>query len=177
MGSFLSDILTLAKTTLANCEPVWEWGGFADASEAASHIYIEGLPIPEDAYTAEQLAELRPFVLVFPSDEQAFSVERDGAVYGPKGSGILEMVFSRSVEGMGDLSLPGELLSKASEYASNIAWSSDAGNKGLMDLGDTAGRLHVSNIQVVLVGRTPRESINDWGDAWDFMLRVSWGRK
>lgn len=177
MASLLSDILALAQTTLANCGPVWDWGGFDDATEAASHIYLEGLPIPEDAYTAAELDSLRPFVLVFPSEDQTFSIVRDGAPFGPKGSGILEMVFSRSVTGMGDITKPGELLAKATEFASNIAWTGDPSNKGLMDFGDTAERLHCSNIEVMLIGRTPREAVNDWGDAWDFMLRVSWGRK
>jgi hypothetical protein len=177
MASYLSDILTLARSTLSTCEPLWAWGDFADATEALEHIYLEGLPIPDDCYTAEQLAELRPFVLIFPSEDQTFSIVRDGASRGPKGSGILEMVFSRSVSGMGDATKPGELLAAATEFASNIAWTGDNDNKGLMDWGDTAGKLHVSNIDVVLVGRTPRTEVNSWGDAWDFMLRVSWGRK
>lgn len=177
MASYLSDVLNLAKLTLAATEPVWDWGDFDNATEAAEHIYLEGLPIPHDSYTAEQLNALRPFVLIFPSDEQTYSITRDGAGRGPKGSGLIEMVFSRSVAGLGDANQPGELLAKITEFASNIAWTGDDDNRGLMDWGDTAEKLHIQNIDVVLVGRTPREAINAWGDAWDFMLRCSWGRR
>jgi len=177
MSSYLSDIIALAKTTLSVTEPFWEWGGFADAPEALEHIYIEGLPIPEDAYTADQLAALRPFVLIYPSEQQSMSIVRDGASRGPKGSGILEMVFSRSVSGLGDATKPGELLAAITEHASNIAWTGDNDYRGLMDWGDTADRIHLTNIEVVLVGRTPLDAVNEWGDAWDFMLRCSWGRR
>jgi hypothetical protein len=69
------------------------------------------------------------------------------------------------------------MLAKITELASNIAWTGDDNNRGLMDWGDTAGKLHIQNIDIVLVGRTPREEVNSWGDAWDFMLRCSWGRR
>ena len=54
------------------------WTGTADAAEALSHVYIDGLPPPpdhEDEFTPQYLATIGNFAIVATSDQEGFAWE------------------------------------------------------------------------------------------------------
>lgn len=61
------------ENMLAACSAFQTWVGAEDATEAAASIYQEGLPAPSggaDAYTAAQLAALRPYAVIYQDAER-----------------------------------------------------------------------------------------------------------
>jgi hypothetical protein len=65
------------KVSLADCQVFRTWSGASDQAGALAHIHLEGLPKPPDgqqAYTKEQLAEIRPYAIVYTAANNGFDL-------------------------------------------------------------------------------------------------------
>lgn len=173
---YLANVLSIAETSLANCWGFQQWAGAANATAAAARIYREGLPRPVETYDAAQLAALRPYAIIYPAETGGLRVRRDSAALGMTANGILEIVLSKSVPAISanDADLDAILATLAGQV-DDIIYTGNPAQPGLFDLSVIAGRLNCDDIEANYIGRTPREYRNEYGDAYDVLLRVRWG--
>lgn len=71
--------ITLAEqdlaNTLADCHAFQAWAGVASQAAALERIYFDGLPAPDngrETYTADELAALRPYAVIWTDEEEGF---------------------------------------------------------------------------------------------------------
>lgn len=177
----LDDMLTLAKTTLAKTVGFQEWCNDATAEACEDRIYFEAIPLlPIDdeigAYDVEALNALRPFAIIWLSDEQSYIATRDAEPDGIRASGIIVIHLSKLVTELADnIESPTAIYEEVSRLISNMVYTEDPAEPGLLDLGTIAGNLNIHRVETLYGGRTPQNQRTNFGDAFDVYLRCHWG--
>lgn len=172
----LDSMLTLAKETLAKTVGFQEWCNDSTAEECEARIYFEGIPLPEEAYTQEALDDLRPFAIIWLSDEQSYTAQRDADPDYIRSSGIIVMQLSKMVTELAeDTASPTEIYEEVARLVSRIIYTRNASEPGLLDLGTLAGNLNAYRVETLFGGRTPQNQVTQMGDSYDVYLRVHWG--
>lgn len=106
--------ITLAEqdlaTTLADCHAFQAWAGVASREDALARIYFDGLPSPDngrESYTADELAELRPYAVIWTDEEDGFRRKMvsggAGFLFDDSGRLHLELVQEIAVADQADL--------------------------------------------------------------------------
>lgn len=169
------DSINAFRQMLADSPHFQDWCGAADAAAALARIHTDGLPPPAesaDSFSAASYAALRPYALIYPSEGDPFRFEREAADNCWKVSGALICVLSKTYAGT---DTPTEQFDAMAAAIENIVRSNDPGQPGLTELAGEAERLFLTAIRVDFVGRTPPEDREDYGDAYDVLLSVTWG--
>jgi hypothetical protein len=165
----LTDPITALAAMFRDCRPFADWLGVAwDSSTTARRVYIDGIgPAPDVATMGQdELGEVRPFVILYP-DQRGYRFRRDAAPNCWKGNGQILAVLSRSYDP--NKSITDHWL-EAAEKVGQIISNADPTKPGLLEMAATAGYLAFDELEVSFVGRTPPESVNDYGDAYDVLF-------
>lgn len=171
----ITDSINAFRQMLADSPHFRTWAGVANPTAALARIYRDGLPSPDvsqDAFTAAQYAALRPYALIYPSEDEPYILQRDAAHNCWKTTGSLICVLSKSYPAT---STPDAQFVDMAAAIENLIRSDDINNPGLVELSGEDGRLFLTDIRVDFVGRTPPEHVNDYGDAYDVLLSIRWG--
>lgn len=153
----------------ADCKPFAEWLGIPhNATETARRIHIDGITPMGDAQTmdADTLVAMRPFLLVYP-DQRGYRFTRDAMPNCFSGNGQILAVLSRSYDPNQTAT---QVWTQAAAAVGKIISNSDANAPGLLEMANTPGYLAFGNLEVSFLGRTPPESVADYGDAYDVLL-------
>lgn len=168
----LSDPVTNLAAMFRDCAGFSRWLGFdaLNTVEAARRIYIDGIgPDNADAETmsAEQLAGLRPYCVLYPDGNRGYRFTREAMPNCWNGNGTILAVLSRQyAEG---LSIDAHWR-EAAAALEPILSNDNPAEPGLLELSTVAGYLHFRELTVVFAGRTPREEVPHYGDAYDTVL-------
>ncbi len=169
MGNVLTEPVEALAAMFRDCRPFADWLGIPwNAAETARRIYIDGIGNNGDAETmnAEQLAATRPFLLLYP-DQRGYRFKRDAMPNCYSGNGQILAVLSRSYDATKSHT---DHWREMAQAVGKILSNSDPANPGLMEMANTAGYLAFENMDVSFIGRTPPESLIDYGDAYDVLL-------
>jgi hypothetical protein len=168
MGVLSAPVEALARM-FADCRPFAAWlGNTWNATETARRIYVDGIGPEGDAetLTAEQLAAVRPFCLLYPDQRgYRFKLEAMPACY--SGNGQVVAVLSRSYDPTKSLT---DHWKEAAAAVEKILSNDTPGEPGLMEMANTSGYLAFTSLEVTFLGRTPPESVVSYGDAYDVLL-------
>jgi hypothetical protein len=152
----------------------------ADATSALGRIYIDGLPSPvrgTDALTAQELEELRPYIIVYPAEAEAIRIR----VASPDGcldtSGTIMIHLSLPYTETQADDGPTALWQAIAAKVDKVIYNNDQNNPGIIDYIGTPGRVQVYEMQVALFGRTPLEHRMEYGDAYDVVIECQWGTR
>lgn len=171
----ITDPINAFKEMLGDNPHFQTWAGVANSSAAKARIYRDGLPSPDvsqDAFTAEQYAALRPYALIYPDESEPFLMRRDASHNCWKTTGSLICVLSKSYVAT---STPDAQFAEMAAAIENIIRSDNIAQPGLVELAGEDNRLYLTDIRIDFVGRTPKEYLDDYGDAYDVLLSVRWG--
>lgn len=168
--------LTLAEEnlarTIAGCARWQTIADAEDATEGLANIYIDALPTPRDeeevpleVYSAEQLAELRPFALISQPPRQSYRAERIGdASYGEAGSLVILFEFAVDAEDRDEIS---EAFRKIKNDLGVLLTEMQA-------LAYEPGYLAIDRFQVDGPWRCEDDAVNDLGDHVFAIVTVYW---
>lgn len=177
----LDDMLTRAKETLAKTIGFQQWCNDATAEQCESRIYFEAIPLPPldhevGAYDVDALNALRPFAIIWLSDEQSYIATRDAEPDGVRAAGIIVIQLTKLVTELADdTTSPTEIYEEVSRLVSDIIYTNNPSEPGLLDLGTIAGNLNVYRVETLYAGRTPQNERTNYGDSYDVYLRCHWG--
>lgn len=168
----LSDPVTALAAMFRDCVGFSNWLGFPNlnTTEAARRIYIDGIgPDNTDAetMTAEELAALRPYCVLYPDGNRGYRFVRDAMPNCWTGNGTIMAVLSRQYAD--GLSLDQHWREAAAALEPIISNDNPAA-LGLLELGSLSGYLAFRELTVIFAGRTPREDAPHYGDAYDTVL-------
>lgn len=174
----LDEMLTLARTTLAKTIGFQEWCNDATAEECENRVYFEAIPLveSEEGYDQEAINTLRPFAIIWLSDEMSYTAQRDADPNYIRSSGVIVIHLSKlTSELTGDLNSPTEIYEEVARLVSRIIYTQNNAEPGLLDLGTVAGNLNAYRVETMFGGRTPQNQVQQFGDSYDVFLRVHWG--
>jgi hypothetical protein len=169
MPNVLTEPVAALARMFADCKPFAEWLGIPhNATETARRIYTDGVTPLGDAQTmgADALLALRPFLLLYP-DQRGYRFKRDAMPNCYSGNGQILAVLSRSYDPNQTAT---QVWNQAAATIGKIISNPDANAPGLLEMANTAGYLAFSDLEVTFLGRTPPESVTDYGDAYDVLL-------
>jgi hypothetical protein len=168
MGVLAAPVEALAAM-FRDCRPFADWLGIPwNATDTARRIYVDGIGPEGDAETlsAEQLAAVRPFCLLYP-DQRGYRFKLDAMPGCYSGNGQIVAVLSR---GYDQTKSHTDHWREAAAAVEKILSNATQGEPGLMEMANTAGYLQFANLEVTFLGRTPPEEIINYGDAYDVLL-------
>lgn len=175
-----ADPVEAMRNMLANCIWFQQWAGVAEEANpvdaAKAKTFVDGLDGPAltvESMTAEQLTAARPYALVYAAENESFRLRRDASPNCWSLNGKMVVVLSKSYEATIS---PTEYWTQLSSEIEKIVWSGDDNNPGLCEMADTPGYLGIQEIVIEFFGRTPFDQQNDYGDAFDVVLMIDWGR-
>lgn len=165
----IQEIQDLLASTLAACASFQTFVGEVDASAAALRIHHDYIPDPDgDAYTPEELAEIRPCALIYTLPDNGFTTKRDSAGTNNWGSsGRLVCVLMRDTP------------SEQSRSDVDVDMREAAGDimADLVDASETAGRLAITGLTASGPYRTEPDQISELGDRQAFEIHIEWGNR
>lgn len=169
MANVLTEPVAALARMFADCRPFADWLGIPwDATDTARRIYTDGVTPLGDAATmqADALQQLRPFVLLYP-DQRGYRFARDAMPNCFSGNGQILAVLSRAYDSD---KTPTQVWQQAAAAVGKIISNAEANAPGLLEMANTAGYLAFKSVEVTFLGRTPPESVLDYGDAYDVLL-------
>lgn len=162
------------QTLLANCASWQTWTQSGDAATASAHIFLFAPTSPDGVvYTDEELDELRPFAVIYPTDRSEYTLSKD--------SGGGANYFNE----LGNLVIRFEDETPAEYQASQALTEMSARNllgaviddiRGLAgtDTADTSF-LSVHEVKVTSVTFASLASVPSEGHSWQGDVAIGWG--
>lgn len=168
----LSDPVTNLAAMIRDNVGFSRWLGFSglNTAEAGLRIHIDGIgPADTDADTmsAEELATLRPYCVLYPDGNRGYRFTREAMPNCWNGNGTIIAVLSRTYEE--GLSIDAHWKTAAAALEPILSNDNPA-EPGLLEMAQVAGYLAFREVTVVFAGRTPPEDRADYGDAYDTVL-------
>jgi hypothetical protein len=168
----LSDPVNALAAMFRDCRGFAAWLGLAawNATETAARIYVDGIgPDDVDAETmsAEQLANVRPYCVLYPDGTKGYRFTREAMPNCWNGNGTIIAVLSRPYDAALSIN---QHWSAAAAALEAILSNDNPLEPGLLEMAATAGYLNFREVTVVFAGRTPPENRLDYGDAYDVVL-------
>jgi len=160
--------------TIAACARWISMTGSADATAARERVYFDSLPPPPndaEAYTGEQLDELRPFVMIF-SDEDTgvmFDHSATDTSFNFKGSGRIKGLIEDRV----DPTIahdPQEVFRRFKNAVGMLVLQ-------LLDKAGQPGYLAIRSIVMQGPLRCHEDIVKDEGDHVQYRFTIDWGRQ
>lgn len=165
----LTEPVAALARMFADCRPFADWLGIAwNSTETAGRVHIDGITPAGDAQTlgTDELTQLRPYVLLY-ADQRGYRFAREAMPNCWTGNGQILAVLTRSYDATKS---PTEHWTDAAAAVGKIISNSEPNAPGLLEMAGTAGYLAFKNLDVSFLGRTPPESVLDYGDAYDVLL-------
>jgi hypothetical protein len=170
--------ISLAETylaaTLAACAQWQTLTGAADADEAAERIYYDALPPPpnnQDAYTRQQLEELRPYCVIFSDEETGLTFDHDahGVGFGYRDAGILKGFLESAVDPQ-IAHDPQEIFRRFKNDVGLLV-------ADMLALAGLAGYLAISTLTLRGPLRSHEDQLPGEGDYVQYHFTINWGRR
>lgn len=176
-----ADPVQAMRNMLANCIGFQKWAGVdAEADPVAAALartYVDGLPPPAstaDGMAAADLVSLRPYAIVYPSENESFRLRRDASPNCWSIQGQMVVVLSKAYAATAS---PTVQWAEIAAQVEKIVFNDDELEPGLCQMAATAGYLGIQEVVVDFFGRTPLDERNDYGDAFDVVLMIDWGNR
>lgn len=169
MPNVLTDPIAALAAMFRDCRPFADWLGIPwDNVTTAARVYVEGIGAAPDVATMgrDELQQLRPYVILYP-DQRGYRFVRDASPNCWSGNGQILAVLSRGYDDQKSIT---DHWFEAAEKVGKIISNDDPAAPGLLELAGIAGYLAFEELEVSFVGRTPPESVLDYGDAYDILL-------
>lgn len=167
---------------LQDCKPLSEWMGLSawNASEVGRRIYIDGIDTGDagdpskEVFTPEDMQRIRPYVMLYPEATAGYRFVSDASPNCWSNSGTIVIVFSRSYDASLTINDHFEAVAASIE---KVISNDDQSAPGLLEMSRTAGYLPIRTLQVYFVGRTEKEQIETYGDAYDVVFVLEYGQQ
>jgi hypothetical protein len=176
MGVLL-DAQDCFRRMLARVHALQNWGSntFTEA-ELLARIYIDVAPEPEngDSHTVEELNELRPFIVVGISANNAIGLKRyamggGGGSFTPFGS----LIFFVEQNAVGDTEA--EVDREFATVLDSMLFTGDRDQPGIVDLTGDSDTLAIKQIVCDGIYRIEPDEVASKGDSLRAYFRVDWG--
>jgi hypothetical protein len=149
-----------------------------DIAAALERIHIDGLPGPvkgSDALTAEELQDLRPYILLYPDESESLKIRVTASPRCIETGGLIHVILSLPYEESEADDGPTAVWINTAAQVDRILFNDDPLEPGIIDYVAEHTRLQIMSLDVVMFGRTPLSERADYGDAYDIMLACRWG--
>jgi hypothetical protein len=149
-----------------------------DIAEAKLRIHIDGLPAPikgQDALTAEELTDLRPYILLYPDEAESLRIRITASPRCIETGGTIMAMVSLPYEESEADDGPTSIWESTAAKIDRLLWNDDPDEPGIVDYVSRDGRTQILDLDVVMFGRTPLSERLDYGDAYDVMIVCRWG--
>ena len=146
----------------------------ADATEALESIYFDDLPPPPEAadvYTPEQLAELRPYLLIYSDEATGMSWDHQshGTSFGFREQGTLKAFLEQAVDPQ--IAHDQQRIFREFKNACGVIVAQ------LLALAGQAGYLAISTISIAGPLRGHSDQQPGEGDYVQMFFTITWGRR
>ena len=167
------------RQMLADCVGFRAWCNAANATEALTRIHFDALPAADDpdendAYGAEDFAGMRPYAIIYPDESAPQQMMRDGSPDCWSYQGTMIVILSKTYDELED-GTPTDVFVQLADEIDSILSNDSPTEPGLQQMTVLPNYLGIKSIDVHWQGRTPPEHRNDYGDAYDVLLRITWG--
>lgn len=149
-----------------------------DVAAAMARIHIDGLPGPfkgQDALTAEELQDLRPYILLYPDEAESLKIRITASPRCIETGGTIQMLVSLPYEESLDDEGPTSVWISTAEQVDRLLFNDDPLEPGIIDYVSRDARTQILSLDVIMFGRTPKSERNEYGDAYDVLLVCKWG--
>jgi hypothetical protein len=174
------------REMLANTTAFRTWDGAnLTVSQARDRIYFDDLPVPpngQDAFSAEQMAAMRPFAVVFfpVVGGVRWSCDASPRHLRPHGKVLIYLeagIPDDLVPDGDDVEDSGEIIRRFDNWIGRMVSSTDSGDVTLKSLRGTAEMLDFTDLEYVGPFRAHPNDVPTQGDHQFATLELTWGAK